>query len=348
VKGNDGSVSTIKIEGQDDANKSISKYSDYIKDYGGLYIKEESIFIYDFQSMGGVYIKGCVGTALNAGSVEKEIEAFHKHADSIIAIGKAKADELVRIENERIAAIRLKEYGLADKDVVKIEVVDLNIPNKLSHHKPFSFELEATLKDGRKIRTGGSKGYSSDYTVTYKEGKINYAGLGVGVMKHDEIVIQVTLKSKPSIKTVRKIAINYDAAITWNWNAHHGGYKQAGSSAENLKLEIKQVKHTVTGEKLLMVRLSNLSTGSLIDEVKIGINETMYLYCNGGDGDVEDGKGYNGGHGGDILVVKDPNVSSYNLKYSNNYGNGGSGVYSIGRDGQSGIFKEEVKAVNFF
>ena len=88
--------------------------------------------------------------------------------------------------------------------------------------------------------------------------------------------------------------------------------------------------------------------------VSSGRSKSAFRICsvssnrNGGNGGTDDGRGNDGGNGGNLTVIKDPNVKFFNLDYSNRAGRGGKGSHPSydGRDGRDGTFKEEVRAVN--
>ncbi len=113
----------------------------------------------------------------------------------------------------------------------------------------------------------------------------------------------------------------------------------------NYKFEVKQVTHAVTKEKLLKVRIINVSEGGeIVSEFKMGVDQTLHFSCNGGNAGTawQDAIGH-GGNGGNITVIKDPNVAFFNFDYSN-FGGNPNGDYGT-RRGRDGSFNEEVRAV---
>jgi hypothetical protein len=172
-------------------------------------------------------------------------------------------------------------------------------------------------------------------------------------VKDDKIIISVTSKFNPSIKTTAEVIMEYNEDLTFDNSS-----KDWGKSAYSYKLEIKQEKHNSNGTDILSCKLTDLTGNEKPIIFKIRADQTINLNTNGQNGytTVEEGysfadagPGQNAGNGGNITVVKDPSVKSYNLNYSMNGGTGGAGTagYNRGRDGRDGNFKEEVRAVNF-
>lgn len=211
-----------------------------------------------------------------------------------------------------------------------------------------SFDLKATLKDGSTITTTEKNtGYLSDYKITYDEKSFKYGQLETGWSNDDVLTITAKCESNPSLVVKQDITIKYNQNIGYNRNAV--GYSgQHGYSAQSFKIEVKQVKHIKTGAPLLKYRITNMSTGELIDEAKISPDYTLSFSCRGGTGGVDDnGVPKNGGNGGHILLIKDPSVKKLDFDYNINGGQGGTGRYNSGQTGRRGTFKEKTQAVNF-
>lgn len=320
--------------------------SDYVQSYfrGGvfrLYLTEKTIVMYN-QGNGNFYLQYILGEKVHAKKIMAEITAYREYAVSRIeGDNAAEKERLAEIAKKEEAARKVK-YGLAGKSVKSIEVINVEMPDKFGHYMKMSYDLQATLADGTKISTKGyDQGYTSDYDIT-----VTGYPLEKGWVDNDKIVIKAAVKGNPSVSTTKEIPIQYTANIQWKWNAY-SSYGNNGKAANDFRIEIKQVKHAVTGDKLLKVRVTNLTTGKVIDEVKIGIDATLFFYAIGGPGDEYDGKVTNGGSGGDITVIKDPSVEYFNLTYENRGGSGGVGTYSRGSKGQDGRYKVETRAVSF-
>lgn len=347
TKGTNDEITNINIDGTDYPQNKFTG-TNYVMTYGKnqmnlLYLTPSTIVKYRMSNGKSIIIERVYGQKIGLGKAKKEIAAYREHAEGNIdadqeATAKAEAEARAKAEAERKA-----KFGLEGKSVKKIEIVNLNVPEKFGHYGSFSFDMKATLSDGSVISTVKSEeGYMSDYEISYGDSKFNGYTLDPVFDKDDKIVVTVSLKSNPSIKTSEEFAIPYGDNISWKYSGT-GWTISPGESAMSYRMELKQVKHAVTGAKLLKVRVTNVSTGELVNEVKIDQDKMMFFYCAGGNGGVEDGRGNSGGNGGNLTVVKDPNVEYYNLEFKNH---GGRGGYPGGRDGRDGVFKEETRAVN--
>jgi hypothetical protein len=242
------------------------------------------------------------------------------------------------------------EWSIAGKGVAKIEITNVTAPDKFGYFRGFNFQVKATLKDGKTISTKDG-GYWSDYKMSFQNA--DYKGRTIeptSFVKDDKIVVTVTSEFDPSVKATVDVVLNYDEALSFTNNA-----KNWGTSANDYKIEIKQVKHASNGSDILMYRVTDLDGYDPVKVFKLRADQTFNFTTDGANGyktqgtGNETGPGANAGNGGNITVIKDPSVKSYDLNYSMQGGTGGAGTYGYNRgaDGRDGTFKEEVKAVNF-
>lgn len=367
TKDSDGLISEVKYDG--DTYKSDATYDNpivvaYHKDKStyNLYFNDQGIAVYHYWKGTGGYeelsIKAFIGAKQKPKSVIKEIKEYRAWAKEKGAAAKEEYAAKSAAEAEAKEAERKKKYGLAERDVVKIEFVNFKVPEIFGHWsggglsgqlngRNMSFDLKATLKDGSTISTEQpNTGYLSDYRITYDEKAWKYGQLETGWSDDDVLTITATCISNPSLTITKDIPIKYNQNIAYLRNGLRYG-EDPGGPADNFKLEVKQVKHRKTGAPLLQYRLTNTSTGAVVDEAKIDPNYTLVLKCNGASGGVDNGTPQRGGNGGHILLVKDPSVEKIDFDYSNLGGEGGTGRYNSAPNGRTGTFKEKVQAVNF-
>lgn len=351
TKDEKGEVTKIQV---DDEEYVVEKASGatFIKSFNRrnnmIYLTESSLMIY-YLSGSGVYLTYCYGSKMGLKAAKKEITAFREYADVKIKEEAEKSFEEGMALAEKREEERKLKYGLEGKDVKQIEMINLSVPAKFGYFRGFSFDMKATLNNGTIITTEGyDKGYLSDYQISYSAA--NYNGeLQSGFVDEDAISITIKCVSNPSLIIKEKVVLKYNEDITYN----KGGFNKSagnGQSANNFKIEVKQYKHEVTGEDLLKIRITNVSKGEVIGEIKMGIDQTLHFNCGGGRGGDNNtdrgGSGIgHGGNGGNISVIKDPNVKQFNLNYSN-YGGDPGGDIRANR-GRDGSYNEQIKGVNF-
>lgn len=364
IKDGEGNVKEIKIGDESylsDATKDNPIVVAYNKKGGRkLFFNEEGIVIY-------YYFKGTheqldiVGYVKAKGKPKnsvKEVKAYRETAKVKGEAEKEKYASIAMAQAEAEEAERRKKYGLEGKDVTKIEFENFKVPDIFGHWsggglsgqlngRQISFDIKATLKDGSTISTAGKgTGYMTDYEISYDEKAFKYGQLETGWSEDDVLTLTVKCKTNPSLIIKKDIPIKYNQNISYNRNA--AGYSGShGYHAQSFKIEVKQVKHKETGTELIQYRITNTSTGEIVDEAKISTDYTLYFTCKGGPGGVDGNQPKNGGNGGHILLIKDPSVKDLDFEYSVDGGPGGTGPYNSGQNGRTGTFKEKVQAVKF-
>ena len=332
------------------SSTGVSYVMSYASGMMKLYITETAIFNYRVHSS-GIIVEDMMGEKVGVGKIKNEIAAFRKQAQEAADSQQGDYEAAQKAEREKKAAERKAKYGLEGKEVSKIEIINFVVPDMFGHYSAGpSFDMKATLKDGSVISTEGSEeGFISDYVITYDEPNYTYGKLEKGFVADDKLTITVKLASDDSKVATKYVTIKYNQDITNKWNGTSWS-RSAGENAMNYKIEVKAIKHAVDGSDLRQIRITNVSQGgTLVDEYKINADQTLHFFCNGGNGGSDDGRGSNGGDGGNLTVIKDPNVKFFNLDYSNNGGRGGKGSSASydGRDGRDGVYREEVRAVKF-
>lgn len=352
-KGANGKVASIII-GSDTYPADVTTGSSFVvyfrKGSERLYLTETSIIFYE-QFSGDPNPKKFWGKKPGGiGSVAKEIKEYGEKSQVIIKTQLEESSKLAAEKAEKERVERLKKYSLEGKDVVKIEVINIKVPEKFGHFRGFTFDVMATLKDGSKISTEGfSQGYISDYTITYSAANYSAGSINSGFVLGDKIKVTATSKFNPKNTDSKDVTLLYNEDISFNYNGTTWS-RSAGIGANSYRIEVKQVKHAVNATAVLMIRIFDTNSSTMISEFKMASTQTLKFYAKGGNGGTDDGKGFNGGNGGNITVIKDPSVKEFNISYEIFGGRGGAGHNSSlsgrdGRDGRDGAYKEEVRAV---
>ena len=288
----------------------------------------------------------------NKGSYD-DLIAAETYIDSSKVNQQAELDAYAKdqkVSSDKAFAEKKAKWSIEDKKVTKIEVTDIKAPYSFGYYRSFSFQVKATLANGKTISTGDG-GFWSDYTITYQNGDIKSKTIhDTKFISGDKIV--VTVKSKFDSKTLvtADVVMDYSETLTANFNSNNWG-----TSGSNLKIEVKQRKHAVSGKDVIMVKVTDLSGYAKPKYMIIDADKSLNIYTNGHDGyktvgtGNATGPGANAGDGGNITVIKDPSVTSFNISYTMDGGTGGAGTYGYNRggDGRDGAYKEIVRAVNF-
>ena len=276
-------------------------------------------------------------------------EALKEIIATSIAARKAVDDAKQANLDAQYAAHR-ESYSIKGKEVENIAFINFTVPDKFGHFRGFAFDIQATLKDGSTISTA-SEGYLDDYNITYSAENYQSRGfegmvLESGFVDNDVITVNVTSKYHNDLSISKEVVLKYNEDVPFFMNGNSVNMGNA-SNADNYRIEVKQVPHATTGKKLLKIRITNVSEGSVLSEFKMEADRHFSFSCNGGNaGESNSHFGIgNGGNGGNLTVIKDPNVDYFNFDYSNNGGNAGPAYNAArGRDGQ---YKEETRPVKF-
>ncbi|MFD1552064.1 hypothetical protein DNU06_00810 [Putridiphycobacter roseus] len=350
----DGKVVAVTYDGAEYRadHEGISDFVRYYKSPGNLCIVFAESWAYVFTythnetSVKGKYFINRKLDYAYSQTISRYLEASKVHqADALAEIAKKEAADA-----DKAAAEKKAKWSIEGKNLAKVEITDVKAPHKFGYFRGFSFQVKATLKNGKTISTKDG-GFWSDYTMTYTNGDYDGATIKpTTLVKDDKIIVTVSSKFDPSIKATQEVVLNYDEALYYTMQA-----KNWGTSANDYKIEIKQVKHQSNGTDLLLYRVTDLDGYDPVQVFKLRADQTLHFKTDGANGyktvgvGNETGPGANAGNGGNITVIKDPSVTSYNLNYSLKGGTGGAGTYGYnrGQNGRDGIFKEEVRTVNF-
>lgn len=350
IKNDKGEVVEVKRNGnsykRDEEGKS--EFVRYFESSGDwcLYFTPKTIVIFKLAGGSDINIIGTMGSKCKYEMTDK-IEKYLADTKSLQADDIKKYNEK-KAEEDRLAQLeKEKQFSIKGKEVAKIEIVNVVVPEKFGHFRNFTFDIKATLKDGSVLSTDKG-GFRSDYDITFTGGDYSEDKVKGVIVKDDKITITAVSKYDPRMKATSDVVLLYNEDISFTFNGMSWS-RAAGESANNFKIEAKQMKHKVNGSELIAVRITNITTGKVISEFKMKSEQVLHFSCKGGSGGSDGGRGNDGASGGNITVVKDPSVKTFNLDYNNRGGKGGRGANSTldGRSGRDGTYKEEVGAVNF-
>jgi len=351
----DGKVTEIWFEDTkylaDEDGKS--DFVRYYKTTGGGHFK--AVFFEDKIIFFTVTTRGVYSTqfSLNKKVSYADLKAAEAYVDSSKVNQQAELDAYAKNQkasSDKAFSEKKAKWSIEGKKVTKIEVTDIKAQYGFGYYRPFSFQVKATLANGKTISTGDG-GFWSDYTVTYSNGDIKSGTIqDTKFITGDKIVISVKSKFDGSIKATGDAVMNYGETLTLNNSSNNWG-----KSALNYRLEVKQRAHAVTGKQIIMIKSIDLSGYAKPKYMIIDADQSLNIYTNGHNGyktvgvGESTGPGANAGNGGNITVIKDPSVTSFNINYTMDGGTGGAGTYGYnrGRDGRDGTYKEEVRKVNF-
>lgn len=308
-----------------------------------LFFTAKSVII--FENPSSPSILGCLKSKIK----EKDSDYLKLFMKETVALQEADLKKYAekKAEEKRLADLeKEKKFSIKDKTVTKLEIINIKTPEKFGHFTGFTFAIKATLKDGTYLSTDEG-GFISDYIITYEGGDYSEGKIQHKIVKDDKIKINVVSKFDANVKATAEVVPLYNQDIKFSYNGTSWS-RGAGEGANNFKFEVKQMKHKVKGNEILAIRITNTTTGVVVSEFKMAADMTLYFYCKGGSGGTDNGRGNDGGNGGNIILIKDPSVKSFNFTYENYGGKGGKGSNANydGRAGRDGTFKEEVKTVN--
>lgn len=247
---------------------------------------------------------------------------------------------------DKAAKEKYDKYGLKGKDVKSI-AVEWDTNNKYVLNQPVFFTIKTTLANGTVISS--NDGFWEDYIITVTGGE-NKGGAAVSLSIDQEKLdpsdkVTVTVKSKhhPNVAAAKlDHALNYAEGFTFSFNGYNGNStanpkRQAG----NVRIEVKAVKHAVTGDNLYEYRVYN--NNKHFHTVRMTTNKTCIVNANGYNGAKQGFGDQNGSAGGTITIIKDPSAKDAVFATSVN----GGTHYSSGGRAANGTVTEKVQAVNW-
>lgn len=254
--------------------------------------------------------------------------------DASKGVNEARANE--KAAADKAESEKRAKYTTQGKAVTKIRIVQSS--TTAEQGKTYVFTIIATLKDGSEISTEKG-GYTDEYIITAtglpetydgtfgKTKTVNGNTITIpenAVVNGDKIVITVKSKYHATLSATATYTMDYSNNVVCDYNA----YINSGSGSQrtvggNLRIEIKGVKHGVSGAELLEYKVFG-TKGNLLRHFRVANGVFVTAQCDGQKG----WKGQNGTDGGNITIVLDPSVKSYNLNTSNKGGQAGAGGYA--------------------
>jgi hypothetical protein len=206
------------------------------------------------------------------------------------------------------------------------------------------------MEDGTVIKAGaGEPGFLDDYKIEITgmqggDGTTLYNGFYA--TPTDKVTLKVTSKYHPTKTASKVFKMQYDIVgmmgpEEFKFSSQEGQSPYNGISS---RVEIKQVKNSITGETLLEYRIYRYSGNQL--DFAFRCKPDTYVDLNIGArnyGSERNGVGQDGYNGGNLKIIVDPSVTeTYNFTYSVKGGNGQKGTAGNGRPGRDGTV-ETVK-----
>jgi hypothetical protein len=239
------------------------------------------------------------------------------------------------------------KYTIKGKQVTGLKVL-CGDNGTMQQGKVYSVTVIATLKDGSTISTAEG-GYMDEFEisatgvpVTYKDptnfmnersciGSSTVSIPDAATISGDKVV--VTVKSKFDSKMTASVSnvMYYGDKVMLDYNPNQ--YQNAG----DMRIEIKQVSHAIDKNDLIECKVYG-SKGDVLRHFRINKEAMIVAQTNGNNGS----SGENGKNGGNITIVVDPSVSSYNIQTSNRGGKPGKGGILSGADGKVETLKQKV------
>jgi cytochrome b involved in lipid metabolism len=291
---------------------------------------------------------------------KKEIANYYKAMKPLQDAAKNSAAE----SRANAEAEKRAKFTITNKDVVGLSLL---FEDEVQQGESYRLTVLAKLKDGSTISTA-ENGYMDEYEISVKglpatyedptsiSGKRSTVGVSsisipdVATVDGDKIVVTVKAKHKPSLTATQTATLDYSKTMDLNYNAEMRSDKVSVRGG-NLRIELKQVKHGVSGESLIEYKVWN-DKGTLLKHFRVNASTAVNVSVNGQKGwkAISDSKPpMNGTNGGDVTVTVDPSVKSYTLNISSVGGRGGEGGYGYraGYDGENGRIEKSVQKVNW-
>lgn len=259
--------------------------------------------------------------------------------DKQIAAEKSASDQ---------AAAEARAKGTTkDKAVTKIEIDVGN--DAMKQGESYVINVTAILKDGSKISTGNG-GYADEYEFSFSGVQESTAGfMGAektvignmvkipmdGIVQGDKVTLTVKSKYHPSLSATKTYTMDYSASVDVNYNAEMRSDRNRVHGSD-LRVEIKATKHAVTSKPLLEYKIINVKDGRTLKHFRVEENVAVTVQTCGQKGWGAQGSqpAQDGTKGGDVTVVTDPSVKTYNLTIRNTGGASSGGTTTKGADGK--------------
>ncbi|WP_375562109.1 hypothetical protein ACE193_06050 [Bernardetia sp. OM2101] len=328
----------------------LAEHPAYFKDIKHRVVFIDDNFYYIKWSGGKATIKYILTENESVGKDHAEhISKIENYIQKTVAAQSEDRAEIAAEQAEKDAAEALAN-SLKGKSVKSITVKWISDKNETGHLVKVNYGIEATLADGKILKTKnlGGKMPWDDFKITVNGGLFGEETITIAenadVIPSDNLVVNVQSKHQSTIKTMAKLPVHYNTGLHVNYFGERGGVVHltvsAGYRGKNGKDVIVSVKATTTGngEKVNQIEIKDASSGQVLRKLKMSPNAPLTLNLQGGSGSYgrDSTRGGNGGDGGDVTIIKDSSVTTFNYTINNQGGNGGKHENHSPYDGNRG------------
>lgn len=323
---------------------------------------DRKIFYYTWSSKSGATIEYILSND-SPGKYDDEKALLEEYRTTILSKQSGAREDRVEEKEELLAQEQL-ENTLEGKEIKSLKIKLVEASESLGLLSIVHIGIEVELADGKILKTknlGGKTPYT-DFDFIAKSG--DFAGGDFKVASdsrkivNDEIYLEAKSKFDNSPSAKFTLALNYKSDINYWFFGAGGAYGTANGWGNELGKDGQNAKdviitadiETINGERVALITLVNGSTGELVAEAKLNLENTITINAKGGNGGTGcdgrhlKGDGTRGGNGGDGGNVMLSGSASQSLKIvvMNEGGIGGkggsaeNGYNSKGADGSHG------------
>jgi len=323
----------------------MGEYAFFIKSYTTSAKMVEDKFTSDYSGSTAWHKDAKVLKTFTGEEFKKMLINYFNESDIKVAEVRAKEKE----NAEKLEAENRAKYTTKDKSVASITIKAVE---KAKQGSDVSFDLVIKLKDGSELSAAnGATIYLDEFDIkveglpeTYKNQYLTDLPIRKGgkitipmevAVSGDQIIINITSKYHPTVKATHKIVLDYKHPVYMNYDGTSQSTASYMMNAGGLRIEIKLVKHGVTKENILEYKVFSKESGNLLQHFKVTEDTPVNASLKGARGWKSEGSkaARDGGPGGDVKIIVDPSVKSYNLNIVNP-GGAGAGTSQTGRDGK--------------
>lgn len=348
---------------EEDYEPDLAEYPAYFKDLKHRVLFVDGSFYYITWKSRKATIKYVLTEKddLN-GTPEEHTAKVEKYITKTV---EAQSGDRAKIAEQKVEkeTAEAKTNSLKGKNVKSIAVKWIGSPSELGHMSKIPYGIEATLSDGKKLKTKnlGGKTPWDDFKITVQGAEFGEEQLSVAKdasqISGDKVSITVQSKHQPSIKTSSTISLRYDAAIVLNYGGSAGGVVHLtvspgyrGGNGTSLTVLVKGTT-MADGKPINKVEVKDAQTGQVLHHLKLSLSTPFTINAMGGSGSFgrSSTRAGDGGNGGNITIIKDSSVSQFNYTVNNQGGNGGkheTSSLSNGSRGNKGSVSESTSSVN--
>ncbi len=331
-------------------NPDLAAYPAYFKDK-----KHRVVFIDD----NFYYIKWSGGKATIKYILTENESVDKDHAKHISKIEyyipktvAAQSEDRAEIaaNQSKIDAAEALANSLKGKSVKNIAVKWISDKNETGHLVKINYGIQATLSNGKILKTKnlGGKMPWDDFKITVKGAEFGEEIITISenanTIPNDNVVMSVQSKHQSNIKTSSKLPVHYNTGLHVNYFGERGGVVHLtvsagyrGGSGKDVIVSVK-ANTTSNGDRVNQIEIKDASLGQVLRRLKMSPNAPLTLNLMGGSGSYgrDNTRGGNGGDGGDVTILKDSSVRTFNYTINNQGGNGGKHEDYRSYDGKRG------------